>query len=248
MANPALASQLRNQGRTIQRLLDRGIRERARSRTTVHQLRIATRRARAALALVDGGSKPIAIKKVRPLLRELGNILGRIREVDTAMNQAKAYGFSRSKLRIRREKLGRRTVRALKRARNERLADDILEIARQVQTRPPLGLSGAVSRLQRKIIAWRGPAPRKPSELHDLRITVKKTRYTLEVLGKKSRRLADLQDLLGKIHDLEMLETIFSKKSSTRRDRKALTRQTEQLIPKALDSAAKLLSGVESGR
>jgi hypothetical protein len=60
--------------------------------------------------------------------------------------------------------------------------------------------------------------PAEPQPLHDLRIAAKRLRYSLETFavafpGKEAEKFADriraLQDILGRIHDLDVLEELL---------------------------------------
>jgi len=87
-----------------------------------------------------------------------------------------------------------------------------------VRTGDPKRLAAAEDRARRRAAARRAAIDNAssiylPDRLHDVRIAIKKLRYAMEVARELSRsraearlrRLAEAQDLLGRMHDLEVL-------------------------------------------
>ena len=196
--------------------------------THLHQARVATRRLREALPLVAPNGRR---RKLERHVRRLTRALGPVRELDVALDmlerlsgldQAPRGAIARLRQVVREErrrmhlemcervarvdidKLKRRAVRAAARAARagrdpQRVADAQLRAARRAV------------RLRQAIETAAGLY--LPDRLHQVRIAVKKLRYALEVCRElrgsrataRLRTLKEAQDLLGAMHDHEVL-------------------------------------------
>jgi CHAD domain-containing protein len=198
--------------------------------TSLHQARVATRRLRAALPLV--GSGPKAQKLVKSV-RRLTQALGPVRELDVALmildeleqgGDVPQAGIERLRASISDERrrlhlhvreqleefnLEKTRKRALAAARKTDEGKGVHDAragaaARERATRRARGLTAAIDNAAGLYL---------PDRLHDVRIAVKKLRYTLELAPRtgaarsaaRIRALKNAQDLLGRMHDLEVL-------------------------------------------
>src|SRR5262245_21929774 len=194
--------------------------------TSLHHARVATRRLRAALPFMAQGSKT---NKLARAVRRLTRALGPIRELDVALlvleeleRSGEVPGTAIDRLRHsvvqERDRLqsqvraqidgfdmGKARKQAVAVARKARAGDR--KAAAEVRAR-------AARRAQRVTVAMENAAGLYlPDRLHELRIAVKKLRYTLELAQRPGssrgagpiRTLRKLQDLLGRMHDLEVL-------------------------------------------
>ena len=200
--------------------------------TSLHQARVATRRLRAALPLVAPGRKA---EKLARSVRRLTQALGPVRELDVEVQildeleqrgdvprpaiqrlraaivderrvlhaelQRRLDGFDVGKLRKRAVSAARKQEnRTSKRTRDPKGAEAARQRARRRAERVVLAIENAAGLYL-------------PGRLHEVRIAVKKLRYTLELelgVGAKGttarlRTLKTAQDLLGRMHDLEVL-------------------------------------------
>jgi CHAD domain-containing protein len=200
--------------------------------TSLHHARVATRRLRAALPLVASGRKA---EKLARSVRRLTRALGPVRELDVALLmldelegsgdvprpaihrlraaigderrqlhselQRRLEDFDLDKLRTRAVSAARRQEdRAPWRPRNPRRAAKANERARRRAERLALSIERAAGLYV-------------PDRLHEVRIAAKKLRYMLELQQNFSgsrattriRTLKAAQDLLGRMHDLEVL-------------------------------------------
>jgi len=195
--------------------------------TSLHQARVATRRLRAALPLVAAGPKAQkAVKSVRRLTRALGPV----RELDVALlilDELERNGdvpqSAVDRLRVsvvdaRRhlhaavrseiddfdvEKLNKRALAAARKQDSAAKPKDARSVqqAKERTARRARQLTGAMESAAGLYL---------PDRLHEVRIAVKKLRYTLELEGgsrhaSRLRTLKSAQDLLGRMHDLEVL-------------------------------------------
>lgn len=184
----------------------------------IHHARVATRRLREVLPLVEPGARG---RKLRRRMRRLTRALGPVRELDVALETLDALASEvprpavalfRQVLRRERRRLYAvmsREVARVDPATLRRLAVAAAHRSRRV------GTAGRTSRRAgrlRSAIESAGSIY-LPDRLHEARIAVKKLRYALElardVSGARAtarlRRLKAAQDLLGRMHDLEVL-------------------------------------------
>ena len=228
----------------------------------VHDVRVASRRLRAALDLSDPEVYP-AFRKHRARAVRLTRALGCTRELDVHLDRLASLGmgltapgghevlehalesFDRRRRKARRAMTGR--VGRLK------LEDfrGLLELKALPRPFVSAGLEGAVSALLSPLL----PLALSPLEealdtedaprLHRMRIQVKKLRYALEILGPAFpappepwlARLRDLQTALGEHHDWTLLEADLWRLhgSLTERRRPALASGTLDLLGEVVE-------------
>jgi CHAD domain-containing protein len=200
---------------------------------SVHQARIATRRVRELLALIEpprGWPGP----ELKAEIRRLGRRLGRVRELDVMVETlaeferrvppvAPVAALARARVATRRDMFRRRLIRA-----SDQL--DLPELIRVVRN----GLSERAPLLHRRRAAsWserlrlqivsRAAAVREnvihssgvyfPERAHPVRIAVKKLRYAVEIASATAlwtpphmlKDLRRIQDTLGELHDLQVV-------------------------------------------
>ena len=199
---------------------------------SVHQARVATRRLREALPLIAAGK---AGRRLERAARSLTGVLGPVRELDVALlmleELARSTGVSASAIATlrtavtdERHILQREAATQIDDIDMERLQRKAL----QVLERKIGQIEDPVDRQARVVAARRRAARRAqrveaavdaagaiylPDRLHQVRIAVKKLRYALEIVRDLTRSRAEariralkrMQDLLGRMHDLEVL-------------------------------------------
>ena len=199
--------------------------------TSLHQARVATRRLRAALPLVARGRKT---QKLTRSVRKLTQALGPVRELDVALLILDEFedstdvprpavqrlraaieeertqlreamlrlldGFDLGKLRKRAVSAARKRGQTSGGVRDPKRAAKARDRARQRAEQLAIAIDTAAGLYL-------------PDRLHEVRIAVKKLRYTLELeqaftASRATARLRTLkaaQELLGRMHDLEVL-------------------------------------------
>jgi CHAD domain-containing protein len=200
--------------------------------TGVHQARVATRRLREALPLVVSGSQ---LRKRRRTVRRLTRALGPIRELDVALLTLEEFTDSpdvprsgvvalRQVIRQERARMQADMRRTIDRTRLDKLSQKLVSAARKrdksapSRSVDPKRLASARERAARRGERLRGTIENAaaiylPDRLHEVRIAAKKLRYAMEIVrdltgSRANARIATLkraQDLLGRIHDLEVL-------------------------------------------
>lgn len=194
---------------------------------SIHQARIATRRARAALKIVDEeGTERLE------LCRTLGRMLGKVRELDITEEVFRTLSIRLPAARAALAAASRTVERDQQRARRRLIkALDHLELRPllALRERPSIASASFWRGWHRSIVTAtlarqqalcaaidRAPAVYMANRVHRVRIAAKKLRYTLEV-GEAAgirvnpnvmRDLRKTQDLLGRIHDLDVARDV----------------------------------------
>jgi len=206
----------------------------------VHQMRVQTRRLRAALALFSSVLRPPR-RAGRARLRWLARALGRVRDLDVIValledgHLAHLDGVEAARLedllaalKERRWRAQKRLAASLDRRRYDRLKAALRDFARHPrfagggapETMAGRYLTDVIHRQARRVSAHRGMTERAPeaADLHALRIAFKRLRYVLEfhaetcgIAFDEERRLTRLlQDCLGELHDHDVLLDWFA--------------------------------------
>ena len=206
--------------------------------SALHRARVATRRLREALPVLDGEHRGLG--RLRKDLRGLTRALGPMRELDVTLglvvrllHDEPALDTPLEAIRVR---LMERRLR--RRARLLRQIDelDIAGILGRVRALSADGSAKAADRhapldraqVRRRMAARatslgravdRAGALYAPEALHEVRVAVKKLRYSLELgraarvagAGRAATRLRRFQDLLGEWHDWQVFSSHASR-------------------------------------
>jgi CHAD domain-containing protein len=198
----------------------------------VHQSRVASRRLREAVPVVAHGLHGSRAGKARKKIRRVTRALGTVRELDVTIQILDELGnrpgtprpaLSEVRAYVLEERERRRAVML------ERLAEvDSAKLQRRLAsvrdalTQQPRGhewrklLGGRIAKRSKRLSRAIGEAGQiyAPEPLHRVRIATKKLRYALELAGESRaattaalvRTLKRAQDLLGRLHDLQVLQ------------------------------------------
>ena len=205
----------------------------------IHQARVATRRLREALPLVVDGGRG---RRLRLRVRALTRALGPVRELDVVLLTLDALAAGsdvpedaiaclRLVVADERRRMHAGMVKRLDRFDFDKLRHKAIAGARkrakaEAEGNPtvrgrrvdPARVTAADRRAARRAIALRAAIENAagiylPDRLHEVRIAVKKLRYSMEVArdlrasraAVRIRTLKRAQELLGRMHDLEVL-------------------------------------------
>ena len=220
----AVAAAIARQGRVLATAWPLAIDGDARA---VHRARVATRRVREALAIVEAAGVRHAAARARRLARRLARALGPVREMDVALAElgivARAHRWpTDAEVALRRWLQDRRTER--RRAMRRSLAGIGRRAvrARFASAAPDLDERALADAARRQLLRRADRVRRHaaacgtlyaPDRLHALRIAVKKLRYAIEIAtplaGEAAvpalRALRAAQRRLGRLHDAQVL-------------------------------------------
>jgi len=200
-------------------------------RDAIHDVRVASRRLRAALPIAGEATRT----DVRPLVRDVRRVtraFSRLRESDVVLGLVQSWpangpwsGSALTRLETRCEQLRAREHRAASEAIARVDPDDLLSQCRAIaralsRDTEPAALAAALAGETRRRTRALAEAIEETGivyavePLHRIRLAAKKLRYTLEVesralagTGSKARRqLRALQTRLGDLHDLQILQ------------------------------------------
>ena len=202
--------------------------------TGIHHARVATRRLREALPVVARGSAGRKLTRtVRRLTRALGPVRELYVSLQMLESMAAEKDVPRGGvvclqqvIREERQLLHRDAMRSLDRCNVSKLEKKAIAAARRrhdaasstPRVRDPRQLAAAHRRAARRAQSLRAAIENAagiylPDRLHEVRIAVKKLRYAMEIARElsgsravaKILALKKVQDLLGRMHDLEIL-------------------------------------------
>lgn len=197
----------------------------------IHRARVASRRLREVVPVVDGQGP--AARWARRAVRRVTRALGPVRELDVSLQVyaglnlqppllATADAAVRLALARARARAFREASAAIAPARMAALcaAIDALAAARAAMPRADV-LAAVAARIARRTRALSralddAGTMYAPERLHAVRIAAKRLRYALEVGGDvrwgptaaRRRVLRGVQDLLGELHDLQVLASL----------------------------------------
>jgi CHAD domain-containing protein len=184
----------------------------------VHELRLATRQARAVFWVLKNSSEHVRFKKLDRKLHRLGVTLGKVREIDVAISDANHYKIKSSDL-IRDRTEAVKKLEKLVAPDSRRKLRKLLKSARKsVHRMNSIEMTQARKKLSEILRVQLAQEIEGPKQLHQLRITVKKARYAIEAMGqakhpisRSNHPMKKLQDTLGQAHDLELLQGFTGK-------------------------------------
>lgn len=198
----------------------------------VHQARVASRRLREAVPVLTAGQQGLGRNRTLRRLRRLTRALGAIRDLDVTLDLIHELGARdiipaadfddlRAQLEQERARTFARRRKALARIDIGKVRRRLRVMSEAVRSAPPdewrraLG-ERLVTRSQALSAAVSDAGHLYDSErLHQVRIATKKLRYALELAGETgavaatdpTRGLRLVQEILGRLHDVQVLET-----------------------------------------
>ena len=201
---------------------------------SVHQLRVATRRARAALWVLRYSSAHIHFKKLNHNLRIIGKALGGVRELDVAILDANHYDINSSQLISRRKAAQQNLQKLINRGQRKKLSADFLSFKKTIRNMKPMLLRKASDKLRAQLNHQLERHVRGKTKSHQLRLVFKKVRYALEAMGKPIDPIKRLQNILGDAHDLEILHELLGRNSKIKAERHLLNNKAARLVKPAI--------------
>jgi CHAD domain-containing protein len=198
---------------------------------SVHLARVASRRLREALPLLGVRADADALDRADKRVRRITRALGPVRELDVTLlllaelekkgaAPARAIARVRAAVTEERQKRRREMLAEIKPSRLDKLRKRLVEVAAPASRLVVKGsaLSEANAQAATRALRLRAAIERAggiylADRLHRVRVAAKKLRYALEIQRELTRsrstahlnRLKAQQDLLGRMHDLEIL-------------------------------------------
>jgi len=201
------------------------------NKDTVHDLRVAIRRCRSVAAVMREVDSASAWHEMRSIPKKLFRKLGELRDTQIMDEWVVEHGAENDKLRMalhkffqeREPKLRQEALRLA--TKFDRKAWQRLnnKLRKRVCLVPPQSLAAQCLAFERlseaRELHARALRADKPAAWHALRIGLKKFRYTVENLLPEeyqswSPNLKLLQDLLGEVHDLDVLREIIKQRAT----------------------------------
>ena len=197
---------------------------------SVHQARVATRRLREALPVLRASVDSTALSRVQRQVRKMTRALGPVRELDVslahldelaAQDLVSPRALGRVRHALARERLARRRdmLSAITPGKLERLRQRLGQVSSGPEATQTVATLDEARRQVAKracrlaVAAERAGGLYLADRLHAVRVATKKLRYALEIERELKRskstaratQLKRLQDLLGRMHDFEIL-------------------------------------------
>jgi CHAD domain-containing protein len=199
--------------------------------TSVHEARVASRRLRGVLPVIGASADASALSRAQRQVRRITRALGPVRELDVSLGllaefekkgntPARAIARVREALMSQRVACRREMLDAITPTRLDKLRKRLVRVAVPDVHREPrpdevseaLRQAGARAAMLRAAIDHAGQLY-LADRLHRVRVAAKKLRYALEILRElthsrasaRINRVKAVQDLLGRINDLEVL-------------------------------------------
>jgi CHAD domain-containing protein len=256
---------LQRLSRALKRHLPKAI---AGEETGVHQARVTTRRLREAVPVLSTGLKGSKAGKADRKIRRLTRALGTVRELDVTIRLldelAQASHVPRTavedvRIRVIAERDARRKVmlERLERVNAAKLDKRLASVG--------AALDGATAEPWRKALAARLVNRNKrlllaiesaghmyaPERLHDVRIAAKKLRYGLELAADSGvapaavhvRTIKRAQNMLGKLHDLQVLQSQVAAVQAEPASNRAQSREALDDLARHIEDRCRHLHG-----
>lgn len=207
----------------------------------VHDLRVSTRRLRAQIAMIEKNTAHHLIANAENSLKKLGRALGERRQWDVALRGAHKYHLKDGKLREDRKNAGAKLHTLLRSGEVQALPKQLAAFERTLKNEKIQIRADQLKKMRSQLKLWLKQKNFSPKELHELRISTKKIRYAFECMDLSVKDLKDLQDHLGKSHDLTVLSEYFDQPRSVRKADRKERRQAKKRIRPALRSSLEVL-------
>jgi CHAD domain-containing protein len=236
----------------------------------VHQARVASRRLREALPVLTEGLHHTKAGKARRKIRKLTEALGTVRELDVTLHLIDELGerqgiprpaLAEVRAEVMEAREDRRAVmlKRLEAVETAKLAHRLAAVRRAVSTAPAgahpwrAALAVRIARRARRLekaIAEAGQIY-APEGLHYVRIAAKKLRYALEIADETGavpcrdvvRTIKRVQDTLGRLHDLQVLQHHGAAVGAAPRHRRSTPDAGLAILARLIEDECRLLHG-----
>jgi len=235
----------------------------------VHQARVASRRLREALPVLSAGLTHSKAGKAQRKIRRLTQALGGVRELDVSLHLIDEFADrpdvpSAALTEVRAQVMEERERR--RRAMLKKVSTvDMGKLGRRLEsTRKALAaspsshtwrtvLAARIARRARRLSLAIDNAGQiyQPEALHEVRIAAKKLRYAMEIAddsgavacGDAVKTIKRVQETLGRLHDLQVLQHHAAAVSATPRRRRGIPDVALAALSRTIEDECRLLHG-----
>lgn len=208
----------------------------------IHDLRVSTRRLRAQIVMIEKNTAHRLIVNAENSLKKLGRALGERRQWDVALTAAHKYHLKDGQLRDDQKDAGAKLRKLLHRAEVKALPKQLAAFERTLKNEKIQIQGRQLKKMRSQLKSWLKQKKFSAKEMHQLRISTKKIRYAFECMDLPVQELKDLQDHLGKSHDLTVLSKYFDQPKLLRKADQKERRQAKKRIRPALRSSLEVLN------
>lgn len=199
------------------------------SEENIHDLRVEVRRI---LSL----SRIFNLQKLSPL-KDLSRDLGKLRDLDVGIKNARKFNLDSSQLVRDREGTRHEIVKFTGRKNRKELAFELKE-ARKHLKKKVLKKLRPIETDFFKAFQDKFSEDLTDANAHELRIFLKKARYFLEALKGPVEDMERLQDKLGDVHDLDVLMDFYGPLNEIKKEKGALLEEASRLKAGLLSPSA----------
>lgn len=237
--------------------------------TGVHQARVASRRLREALPVLTEGLHGTKKSKAQRKIRRLTQALGTVRELDVTLHLIDELGERpgiprpalsdvRAQVIEEREKRRAMMLERVGKVNTRKLSRRLREVADALSSPAPghswrAALATRIVRRARRLEKAIDEAGQiyAPEALHLVRIAAKKLRYALEIADESGaapcpaavRTIKRVQETLGRLHDLQVLQHHVADVGATPRSRRTTPDAALATLSRVIEDECRQLHG-----
>jgi CHAD domain-containing protein len=224
---------------------------------TIHDLRVASRRAREVLDYLQPLLSEKWYERLMWMSRRVTKSMGRLRETEVNLQLLQDWHREKKIDPVAAELLiffQKQEFEKFNRKGKDKIGSTIFvqmeKFLRKIhgnRSMPSMN-SGVLDRRNQEFLSFSWEGVMDDERLHDLRIRTKTFRYAVEIydrlhdrnLGRFTRRIRNLQDVLGRLHDLYVLVNLIG------RHRDSWNETGLTLVPRALERAFEFVNAEKS--
>ncbi|HEY8272001.1 MAG TPA: CHAD domain-containing protein [Pseudobdellovibrionaceae bacterium] len=210
----------------------------------VHDLRVSTRRLRSLIDLLEKSTAHKVPKAAKKSLKELGDLLGDRRQWDVALQGARRYHLNTQGLLKDQRAAGSKLHKILQRPEIQKIPHELRIFGEGLGVDRVPVRDKLLQKVSTELKQWIRQKKFSKKEIHLLRISMKKIRYTFEFLDLPVNDLKDLQESLGQCHDLTVLSDYFGRPKKVKKDEQKKYKKIQKRIRPALRSSLDVLGSV----
>jgi len=213
--------------------------------SNVHALRVLIRRLRSHLWLIPKADRSLKVRKALRSLKILADVLGEQRKYDIALKDALEFSLPTEEIEARRARNKRKVRTRLTCTNRQKLAREIASALVEVRDNTTDDiLRPRLRALSRRLRREGSHSPRDEEAGHQVRIDAKKARYLIETFGEPMARLDELQNHLGRWHDLLVLDEMVGPLKKVTAEKNREWKKSLKLIKPVLRKASQCLSNL----